>query len=391
MVWPLLLLLPCHEGGEFLTRTDQSWLNWKKNLIDPSITLAQFQHLLSIYYFVLAIQAGVKRQAANALSWILTDENDIKILKNDFCHFRLKKWRRQVRVPSIHFWWYRKYQITYQMSSNWIPKIYFRGIHENSAKEHFLPTNCQKTNRSYQSGICTQKKLRNHATRTDRWSTTLTVTVVDMTNHSVSLSLFTLIRTPFTASLDRIIYRNYNWPNRAYNIYQTVSNWDSCARNGAIWVHKYNLLLLPVSETLKFAMMDTLEPSPKTINKTQYVLIITHIYSRFTRADPTFHIVTTNLTSRDINSFVVLSEIATFILTFNSTQFVTLCAHLGTKQLTPIAYHPQTKVHIERYSKVILTRPGHYFLDFQRDWVFVVQQLTYAYNTQIYSSTNNLY
>lgn len=69
--------------------------------------------------------------------------------------------------------------------------------------------------------------------------------------------------------------------------------------------------------------------------------------------------------------------------------FGPLCNHLGTKNMTSTAYHPETNREIGHYNRTIVTRLLHGLAILLKDWYCFVQRSTYTSSTQAYRSTNN--
>lgn len=61
---------------------------------------------------------------------------------------------------------------------------------------------------------------------------------------------------------------------------------------------------------------------------------------------------------------------------FISKFFQSLCAFLGSKNLTTTAYHLETNGHVESFNKTTIARLRQYVADNQRDWDVYVQPLT---------------
>ena len=57
------------------------------------------------------------------------------------------------------------------------------------------------------------------------------------------------------------------------------------------------------------------------------------------------------------------------------------------KNLFTTTYHPQTNGQIERFNRTILAAIRHYVADHPKDWDLFTDALTFAYNTQVHTST----
>jgi hypothetical protein len=73
---------------------------------------------------------------------------------------------------------------------------------------------------------------------------------------------------------------------------------------------------------------------------------------------------------------------------FSSKFFQACCQILGVKQAFTTPYHPQANGQVERHNRTILSQPRKYIGYHQDDWDLFNRALTYAYNTQVHSSTN---
>lgn len=67
---------------------------------------------------------------------------------------------------------------------------------------------------------------------------------------------------------------------------------------------------------------------------------------------------------------------------FISKFFISVFQNLGVKNITTIAYHPQTNEQEERYNRTLVSRLRLYVASNQRNWDILGQQLTYRYNHQ---------
>ena len=72
---------------------------------------------------------------------------------------------------------------------------------------------------------------------------------------------------------------------------------------------------------------------------------------------------------------------------FTSRLFQHTCRLLGAKNVFTTAYHPQSNGQVERYNRTILNALRHYTADHPKTWDQFTDVVTYAYNTQVHSST----
>lgn len=83
-------------------------------------------------------------------------------------------------------------------------------------------------------------------------------------------------------------------------------------------------------------------------------------YAELMAAIPTKNVTATDLTRIFVKHWVLLYSITDWLLTSDGTQLIgmfldAVCATLGTKLPLTIAYHSQTNVRAEQYSKNILS------------------------------------
>lgn len=60
---------------------------------------------------------------------------------------------------------------------------------------------------------------------------------------------------------------------------------------------------------------------------------------------------------------------------------------LGCKSITTSTYHPQTNGQTERFNRAIISALRSYTAEHISDWYLYAETFTYAYNTQVHSST----
>lgn len=125
----------------------------------------------------------------------------------------------------------------------------------------------------------------------------------------------------------------------------------------------------------------------------QYIFDTTGRYLKLMSAIHLSKTTSTYIANLFFEQWIAPSGIPSYLYTdvcvqFKSKLFASKCSMLGVKYLTTMIYHPQTNCKAEHYIKMILTYLQHYVSEQRKDWVTVVQPLTYAHNTQMYSSAN---
>lgn len=183
--------------------------------------------------------------------------------------------------------------------------------------------------------------------------------------------------------------------NVANDVYTTLSNWSTCARNGKLSKLKRELQVGTASGHLEFVAINIFGPLPHIVNGNQYVIEMTNGYSKLTRTMPTGTTSSSHVANVLFDSQVAPYGIPAYVLTDNGVQFTCklfarLCIMLGVNDQTTTAYHPQTNGQEEQYIRAIVTRLGHYFAESQKHSFKNLQPLSFAYNTKVHKSTNSI-
>ena len=187
--------------------------------------------------------------------------------------------------------------------------------------------------------------------------------------------------------------REYYWPHMANDAYATVRNCTSCAATRGTLVKKQmDLKLFPAAGPLEFFAMDLLGPLPKTVHGNQHVLVITDRFTKLTRRIPLWTTTASVVANAFLDNCIYVYGAPRFVLTDSSPQFAAkffdaVCALLGMQHYLTTVYNPQTNGQTERFNRTLVQRLRNYFKEHQRDWDDYVQPLTFAYNTQVYRST----
>ena len=73
---------------------------------------------------------------------------------------------------------------------------------------------------------------------------------------------------------------------------------------------------------------------------------------------------------------------------FAANFFQALCRTLGTKNVYTTTYNPKCNGQAERFNRTILNGIRHYIDEHPTDWDMYTDALTYAYNTQVHTTTD---
>lgn len=155
--------------------------------------------------------------------------------------------------------------------------------------------------------------------------------------------------------------REYYWSHMAIEVYTNEKDCHECVCSKAASIRQRVPQLFLPSNPFKFVAMDTLGLLSKTLKGNQFVLVITDLYSKLTRAVLTCMTTVSHILSIFMNSRVTPYRFPIHEWTENGTQCIsefskTLCAFLGTKHLENTAYHTQAKGQAERFNKTIVAR-----------------------------------
>ena len=142
--------------------------------------------------------------------------------------------------------------------------------------------------------------------------------------------------------------REYYWPHMANDVFMTVRDCVSCARNRAT-VQKFQkfMKLFPASGPLEFVAMDLLDPLRKTTRGFTFILVITDRFSKLTRCIPLRTTTAPVVAAAFLDYWVYAYGAPLYVLTDNGKQFTAkffdaVCSMLGSRHFLTTAYHPQT-------------------------------------------------
>ena len=184
------------------------------------------------------------------------------------------------------------------------------------------------------------------------------------------------------------------WPQMAADIAKVSKECHACANERVkLRQHASPMKLFPASAPLEFVAIDILGPlNPASQDGNKFVLVITDRFSKLTRAIPMRTITALNVAKEFVQHWICAYGPPKYLLSDNGSQFTSklfafVCAQFGIKNLFTAAYHPQTNGQTERFNRTILAGIRSFCQDNLRTWSQYVGPLTYAYNTQVHSST----
>ena len=391
VVWAVLLLRPYLEGTRYTIRTDHDALRWILNMADATGKLARWRLRLAEYEFDVVHRAGVKHQAADALSRLPTDGEDKAPLDDEIPVLVIQHDDEQTvsTVVCVH----EQYETTDG------PAIEL----PDGALTLDALIRAQKTD-TFCKRIADTVDTPGSAFNYDRdgvlvrrsaldGSVQRVIPVAFRTHVLQLMHAIPLAGHPGARRMYDTMRCEFYWPHMANDVYETVQRCESCAATrGTQYTKQKHLRLFPANGPLEFVAMDILGPLPKTKQGNQFVVVLTDRYSKLTRAIPTGKTTATTVATIFVDHWVIPYGIPNYVLTDNGPQFVakffaSVCLALGVKHVTTTAYHPRTNGQTERFNRTIVTRLRHYVGEHQDDWDLYVQLLTYAYNAQVHRST----
>jgi hypothetical protein len=156
------------------------------------------------------------------------------------------------------------------------------------------------------------------------------------------------------------IRRSFFWPKMVEDVYETVRQCDTCARNRiSERTHTNKLKLFPAKGPIESVAMDILGPLPRTKHGNRFLLVISDRFSKVTKTVPLRTVTALSVARAFCDHWVYSYGPPLSLLTDNGPQFtakffLAVCAELGVKKIFTTAYHPQTNGQVERYNRTIL-------------------------------------
>lgn len=139
----------------------------------------------------------------------------------------------------------------------------------------------------------------------------------------------------------------FYWPHICPDADYVELSCTSSTQNTPKSFYRRDKQLFPAIKSPELIATDTVDPFPKTIQGSQYILVTTDRYSKLTRAVPIPKMKATYFLNLFKNHWLIPYGIPIYLHTDIETQFVsrffaTICALQGVNRLTTLAYRPQT-------------------------------------------------
>ena len=187
--------------------------------------------------------------------------------------------------------------------------------------------------------------------------------------------------------------RMFYWPSMAMDVYNTVIQCSSCAKERiALRKHSSFLRLFPDQKPLEFIAIEILEPLPRSSSGNRYLLAITYRFSKMVQTAPHRSITADAVAKAFCEAWVFKFGPPALLLFDNGGQFTSkFFQHVGkileVRQLFTTAYHPQTNDQVERFNRTILAGLRRLCSERGRERDEFSAEVTFAYNNTVHHAT----
>lgn len=117
------------------------------------------------------------------------------------------------------------------------------------------------------------------------------------------------------------VRRNLYWPHMADNVYMTVGNCHSSAKDRAWLKRKCHLKQFYASGPLPFITMDIFSLLPRTNTCNEIIIVITDLYTKLPQAIPSSRTTALHVLSIIVDHLIVLYKIPAFFHTESGPQW----------------------------------------------------------------------
>ena len=376
-------------GEKFTVLTDHNSLSWLMKINDPSGRLMRWRLRLAEYNFDVRYKKGAQNWCADFASRMHTsnsievdedhDEIPCYVIDTDnrkfseiyeLEHLFITKSGLQTQVPLAAVT--REEVLIEQQSDPWCKKVkekILKGSYSHYGEDEdgilvLLPTGNQ---------IALPKTLRER--------------VMALAHKPVCAA------HPGSRKMYATLRRTYFWPTMALDCHFFLRNCPECSRERVtLRKHTRALVLFPANAPLESIAMDLLGPFLKTPRGNTHILVITDRYSKLTRTVPMAKTDAYSVAVAFTQNWVFTYGPPRSVLTDNgppfSSKFLqTVCIALGVRNLFTTTYNPKANGQAERYNRTLAAALRAYVSDNQMDWDIHAPAITFAYNTQVHSTT----
>jgi transposase InsO family protein len=388
VVWAVLLLRPYLERVHFLIRSDQVALRWLLDLKDPSGRLARWRLRLAEYNFEIIYRPGIKNSLADGCSRLKSSGSD-KAPCDDAvpCFVVSEATDTDSERPRNDLEWNRissesspitlsELEREQKMDAECIEWETLSRLKQSSffiEVKNGLSILCRRASKDGRTQLCIPKSLRSRLLNLNHYPATA--------GHPGGKKMYQTMR------------KTFYWPGLSKEAYEVVKRCTECIQEQlASRPVRTQLKLFPSSGPLEFVAIDILGPLPKTNQGHQYLLVISDRFTKLVRTIPLRRITSLMVAQSFSSGWVYIYGPPQVLLSDNGTQFNSrffkdICGAMGIKQVFTSAYHPQTNGQVERFNRTILAQLRAFVGEDQSTWDLFSPAVTYAYNTQVHSST----
>ena len=184
--------------------------------------------------------------------------------------------------------------------------------------------------------------------------------------------------------------RTFYWPSMGLDVYITVMQCASCAKELiSLRKHASLLKLFPAETPLESVSIDILSPLPRSKASNRYLLVITERYFKLFKTVSLRDITAWQVAKAFCEHWVFNYRPPSKLLSDNGGQFTSkffqsICEIFGTRNLFTTAYHPQTNGQMERFNRTILAGLRHYCSKRGRDWDEFSSAVTFGYKNTVH-------
>ena len=179
----------------------------------------------------------------------------------------------------------------------------------------------------------------------------------------------------------------------AVDCYATVKNCVTCSKDRDKLRKRADFMrLFPAKAPLEFISINLLGELIRTKRGNKHLFVIVDRFSKLVRTVPMKRITAIEVAKAFVHHWVFVYGQKRTLLSDNGPQFaarlfIDICRILGVKNVFTTTYHPQCNEQVERFNRTIINALRHYVADQPKDWDLFTDALTFAYNTQVHSST----